>query len=95
MALPNIEKLTNEMAEKVKFKKMAWGKSISLDVEMDQIGIALFSANAIYVFWRNGGELAYTLLAGESHNLQVSVSADNNTITFSAETDFAMTMFYA
>ena len=86
-------KITSAVSNKVKYKTLVWGKSISITMSIGEMGIAMFGNSALYLLWRNGGGFAYKCIAGAS-NINISISEDNNTITFSAPSDFAMTIFY-
>lgn len=86
-------KITSAVSNKVKYKTLVWGKSISLKMDIGGMGIAMFGHSALYLLWRNGGGFAYKCIAGGS-DINISVSADNSTITFSGSGDFAMTIFY-
>lgn len=86
-------KITSAVSDKVKYKTLAWGKSISLKMDIGGMGIAMFGHSALYLLWRNGGGFVYKCIAGGS-DINISVSDDNNTITFSGPVDFAMTIFY-
>lgn len=85
--------LANTLTGKVNSKKMTWGTSISLELEMDQIGLAILGQLAIFQFWKNGNGIDYRLVSGDT-DVDVSISEDKSTITFSSQYEFAMTIFY-
>ena len=86
-------KITSAVSNKVKYKTLVWGKSISLKMDIGGMGIAMFGNIALYLLWRNGGGFTYKCIAGAS-GVNINISEDNNTITFSSSSDFAMTIFY-
>ena len=62
-------------------------------MDIGGMGIAMFGHSALYLLWRNGGGFGWKCIAGAS-DVNISISEDNNTITFSGPVDFAMTIFY-
>ena len=49
--------------------------------------------SSVYVLWRNGSGFSYKRIYG-ADDLNISVSEDKNTITFSQDSAFAMSIFY-
>ena len=88
------EELTKTLGEdKVKFKTASWNKSVSLNMSIGGFALGLVGTSSVYVLWRNGTDFAYKRIFG-SDSLNVSVSEDKNTITFSSNNNFAMSIFY-
>jgi len=79
--------------DKVKFKTASWNKSVSLNMSIGGFALGLVGTSSVYVLWRNGTDFAYKRIFG-SDSLNVSVSEDKNTITFSSNNNFAMSIFY-
>lgn len=79
--------------DKVKFKTASWNKSVSLNMSIGGFALGLVGTSSVYVLWRNGIDFAYKRIFG-SDSLNVSVSEDKNTITFSSNNNFAMSIFY-
>ena len=88
------EKMIKTLGEdKVKFKTASWNKSVSLNMSIGGFALGLVGTTSVYVLWRNGTDFAYKRIFG-SDSLNVSVSEDKNTITFSSNNNFAMSIFY-
>lgn len=88
------EKMIKTLGEdKVKFKTASWNKSVSLNMSIGGFALGLVGTSSVYVLWRNGTDFAYKCIFG-SDSLNVSVSEDKNTITFSSNNNFAMSIFY-
>ena len=85
--------LEDLVLKKANSKKMIWGTSISLELEIGQMGIAILSQTAIFQFWRNSENIDYRLASGNT-DIDVFISEDKSTITFSSQHEFAMTIFY-
>lgn len=88
------EKMIKTLGEdKVKFKTASWNKSVSLNMSIGGFALGLVGTSSVYVLWRNGTDFIYKRIFG-SDSLNVSVSEDKNTITFSSNNNFAMSIFY-
>ena len=79
--------------DKVKFKTASWNKSVSLNMSIGGFALGLVGTSSVYVLWRNGTDFAYKRIFG-SDSLNVSVSEDKNTITFSSNNNVSMSIFY-
>lgn len=93
-SLSLVENMMKTLGEdKVKFKTASWNKSISLNMPIGGFALGLVGISSVYALWRNGADFAYKCIFG-SDSLNVSVSEDKNTITFSSNNNFAMSIFY-
>lgn len=88
------DKITLAISNKVQYKRLSWGKSISLTMQISGYAIAMCGISSVYILWRNGSDFAYRRIFGED-SLTIKTSEDRNTITFSNTNDFSMTIFYS
>lgn len=79
--------------DKVKFKTASWNKSVSLNMSIGGFALGLVGTSSVYVLWRHGTDFIYKCIFG-SDSLNASVSEDKNTITFSSNNNFSMSIFY-
>lgn len=87
------DKINSLSTNKINYKTASWNKSVSLNMPIGGFALGLVGISSVYALWRNGTDFAYKCIFG-SDSLNVSVSEDKNTITFSSDNNFAMSIFY-